>query len=1212
MTLTDPPIALGPFDLIEEIGRGGMGVVWRAVHRSQGLPAAIKVMIGNRAYEERYHADFRAEVRAMAGLDHPGVVVVFDMGEVSEEADAAHLELVRGSPWMAMEYAPMGTLQDVQLPLPWGQLRRVLLGLLEALGHAHSRGIVHRDLKPANVLLGHRDDRSEPGVERTWDGTVRLTDFGLAHAGEERTSPGHTEADVAGTPHFMAPEQFSGHWRDYGPWTDLYALGCIAYQLAQGRLAFTGDSMFSLAYAHTLGDRPDWSVDRRLPEGFRRWVYRLLDRQPANRFRRAADAAWALSRLEVPEEFWEDLVPLGGEHHSSVGAMPALSDSLLDPASARTPVGGSGSLLYPLGGPDETLGPAAAFGAATARIEPLGVDAWEEFGDLEGPPPIPPSWRRPGADRRSMKLIGAGLGLYELRTVPLVGRRTARDLLWGALRDVSQAGRPRALLLRGPRGTGKTRLAEWLAGRAHELGAATPLAGRHSEVPGPQDGLAPMLARHLRVNGLDRKDLTERLAGLLEDADADNAQELAALVALLGDDDEAGGGVRLASPAERHAASIQALARVAQDRPVLVQLDDVQWGADAIGFVQRLMEAGRTGAPPILVVMTAQDEALAGRPAEAALLDRLLRLERTGQVEVGPLSDADRHELVTELLGFDSGLAARIDQRTGGNPLFAVQLVGDWVRRGVLVPGDGGFVLRPGADVPLPDDLDEVGAARLQQVLAAFGPAAWEALELAAALGDQVDGGEWAQACIDHDLGAPLGRVTERLLDARLALPAERGWSFAHGMLRESLVRSARRAGRWCSVNGTCAGMLLDLAGDGPGLAERIGWHLVAAGRFEEALEPLLRGARHHLDRSEPRQALALLHRRAEALQELRSGSGDRREAEGLALQAWAHRQLGRLDDAEQAARKAWRDADEHGWPAIGATALLVGAQVAHARGDLDRSLSRHERARDLAEQAGLAREATQALQALSDLALRSGLPADAEAGFREAAERFAELDRPVEQADCLRALALTVRRLGRGEEAGPLLREALSRYEVAGNRRGMADCVNSLSEIARSEGRLSEAEEGYRRALALHEAVGVGGELARINLGLVLVARNNHVEAGRVVDGAVARLRDSGRRAVLGCAEAATLPSRAAEGRWDAFERALDHGGELLRETGTHDRDIAWVVERGGDLASEGGRLDLAARAWQLAAEQWRAVGQTEKADLLDRSVEGAGIRRS
>lgn len=1194
------PIRLGAFDLVEPIGRGGMGVVWRAVHRTQGLPVAIKVMSGDRANEERYKADFRAEVRAMAGLDHPGVVVVFDMGEVDEAAAASCRDLVPGSPWMAMEYAALGTLEDVPLPLPWARLRRVLLELLDALGHAHSRGIVHRDMKPANVLLGHRDDRVDPGHPgRAWDGTIRLADFGLAHVGEERSAAGLTDVGIAGTPHYMAPEQFSGHWRDYGPWTDLYALGCIAYQLAHGRMAFSGDSVFSLAWAHTLGERPPWEERQQLPEDFRAWVFRLLERQPNQRFRRAADAAWALARMEVPEDLWEPAAPLGGEHHSSVVAMPALGVTMQETSSCQ-PL--AGPLARTAQWPDEeTLAiPASSLGDAAAR--PLAPGGASDERHRAARPPIPASWRRPGGERTSMRLVGAGTGLYGLRTVPFTGRGASRDLLWGALRDVEQTGRPRALLLHGPAGTGKTRLASWLSLRAEELGAATTLCARHGEVPGPRDGLAPMLARHLRCSGLGGTELASRVEGLLRETGSDDGAERDALAALLSGGEA--GGVRLAGPTERHAVVLAALRRLAAERLLIVTVDDVQWGADTLGFVHEMLAFGRAAPLPVLVVLTALDEALADRPAESELLDRLLRCDRTGRVEIGPLGDADRHALVGELLGFEGGLAARIDQRTAGNPLFLVQLVGDWVQRGVLVAGPSGFELGPGADDVLPSDLDQVGAARLERALRPFGPAGREAAELAAALGLHVDGGEWAQVCLDRDLAAPLGDLLERLLDARLALPADGGWSFAHGMLRESLARTAGEGGRWRDLNRTCAAMLAALDSDDPGLAGRIGWHHVAAGDLDAALAPLLLGARAHLERSDPRSALALLERRSEAVRLLGLDEADPRRIEGQILAAWAHRQLGDLDPAEAISDAAAAVAERHGRRVLQARALLIAAQVAHARGRFDASLDLHKRVRDLAEAEGLAREATQALQALADVAFRRGRVEEADARFRDAASRFASLARPVEEADCIRARALTARRMGRAEEAVALLGAAIGRYQAAGHRRGMADCVNSLAEIAREQGRLAEAEDGYRRAIALHEAVGVGGEAARVNLGLVLVARGAFLESGHVLEGALVRLRDSGRRAALGWAEAATLPSHAAAGHWDSFARALDRAGELLRETGTADRDMAWVCERAAGIAAEAGRRDLAVGALALSVEQWMGVGQPEQAERLGLAI--------
>ncbi|MCO4772502.1 MAG: serine/threonine protein kinase, partial [Deltaproteobacteria bacterium] len=159
-------IALGPFVLESILGRGGMAVVWRARHQEQGDPVAVKVLTSDGARNPLFFKTFRSEARGAAGLDHPGIVSVYDHGLVDDAADEASAgTLLSGSPYLVMEIAGPGTLTRHKGRLAWPELQGVLLGLLDALAHAHARGVVHRDIKPANVLVGD-------------DGTVKLTDFG--------------------------------------------------------------------------------------------------------------------------------------------------------------------------------------------------------------------------------------------------------------------------------------------------------------------------------------------------------------------------------------------------------------------------------------------------------------------------------------------------------------------------------------------------------------------------------------------------------------------------------------------------------------------------------------------------------------------------------------------------------------------------------------------------------------------------------------------------------------------------------------------------------------------------------------------------------------------------------------------------------------------------------------------------------------------------
>ena len=283
-------IHLGPFALESPIGKGGMGVVWSARHVAQQLPVAVKILTTKNAREQAFVSAFRSEVRAVASLDHPAIVKVYDYGELTKEHEGLSKGRLRaGNPYLVMELASDRSLHHVRGRLPWFMLRKILLSLLDALAHAHARGVIHRDLKPGNVLF-HSSSKS-----------VLLMDFGLAHM-EEHARLTWAKDRVIGTPTYMAPEQFEARWRDYGPWTDLYALGCLAYTMITGEPPFGRKQPVEQHMKRHLNDPiPPIEQNKKLPKGLEAWLHRLMAKHPTQRYRRAADAAWDLLQLDSPK-----------------------------------------------------------------------------------------------------------------------------------------------------------------------------------------------------------------------------------------------------------------------------------------------------------------------------------------------------------------------------------------------------------------------------------------------------------------------------------------------------------------------------------------------------------------------------------------------------------------------------------------------------------------------------------------------------------------------------------------------------------------------------------------------------------------------------------------------------------------------------------------------------------------------------------------------
>jgi serine/threonine protein kinase/tetratricopeptide (TPR) repeat protein len=1154
--MTEPSIPLGPFRLARRIGRGGMAEVWNGVHAVQGVPVAVKVMTGQRSREAQYRAAFRNEIQSVASLDHPGVVLVFDHGEVGPEAeDASRGLLPAGSPFLAMELADGDTLAERFPDGPsWSELRAVLLSLLDALAHAHARGVIHRDLKPSNVLV-FSDPRG--GALR-----LKLADFGLAHAFELSARPDSTQV-VCGTPSFMAPEQLRGEWRDFGPWTDLYSLGCMAWSLASGRPPFEGNLLDLVRYQ--LQESPSGFEPRRpAPPGFEGWLRRLLEKEPGDRFVRAADAARALLALKEPV--------------SGPAAGASVRQPLeVDPHSTLLTL----SILLPPGAVGPPLPPPPQQPGAEPP-SPLGA------------PPLPASWEDASVRPPSPQLLGAGLGLWGLRSIPLIGRHGERGLLWRALAEVHARRRPAAAVMVGAAGNGKTRLAQWLAERAHEVGGATVLRAAHSPDPGPADGLSRMLARHLRCVGLSRGEVLARTGHLLQAEGVSEESEWIGLADLMAsgvlEEETEGPAARPQSARERFELLERHFRRLAAERPVLVLLDDIQWGSEAIAFTRYLLDRGAEVPLPVLLVLTARGEALAERPLEAAALADLLQAEGAFEIEVPPLPAEERTALVRELLGLAGDLAASVEQRTGGNPLFAVQLVGDWVQRGLLEAGSAGFVLRPGATVWLPDDLHQVWSDRVARLLEKLPAGTRQVLEIAATLGNAVDLRELEGACQTAGLTVP-AELAEQLVANRLAVRTEEGWAFVHAMLRESVERLADEAGRWPAHHHSCAALLAvrERAGD-RGVAERLGRHLLQAGEHDAALAPLLRGARERRERSDYRGARALLDQRDEILDQLGAPVHDARRGEGWVLRARIHLHQGRLGEVFHWAERTEAAAAGPGWTEIRAEAVRLRGDAARRRGDLGGAAALYESCVALGEETN---GAAASLWGLGDLARQKGDLNRARELFDRSRHLYDARGDHHGVADYLIGLADLSRHAGELETAQGLYLEAEVRFEELGNQYGVSRGLNGLGEIARLRGDLVRADRLYHRAESILTAVrSADGLFPRFNQALVALAQKDFPRAGGILEDCREMVEALGWGGLLGCIHLARLSCLAQTRAWSTWDDAFGLGALAVRSAGLVDPDVAGAAELAWRTAEAAGQPARARAAWELALEQYRRLG--------------------
>ncbi|MCP4714362.1 MAG: serine/threonine protein kinase, partial [Deltaproteobacteria bacterium] len=265
---------IGKYKVLEEVGRGGMGIVYKGVHESLGHTVAVKTLPPQFSTDETALNRFMREAKILAKLRHPNIVYIFDI----EEQDSSH--------YLIMEFINGKSVSQIlkeQGPFSAAEADRIVGDVAMALAHAHEKGIIHRDIKPENIMV-------------TDEGVVKVTDFGIARGME---GPSLTRTGIIGTPSYMSPEHITSGKNIDGR-SDIYALGIVFFEMLTGSVPFSGDSEYAVLEQHLRKPPPLPSdITATVPESCNSVFLKCVEKERDSRYQSARDVSESLKQIDL-------------------------------------------------------------------------------------------------------------------------------------------------------------------------------------------------------------------------------------------------------------------------------------------------------------------------------------------------------------------------------------------------------------------------------------------------------------------------------------------------------------------------------------------------------------------------------------------------------------------------------------------------------------------------------------------------------------------------------------------------------------------------------------------------------------------------------------------------------------------------------------------------------------------------------------------------